>query len=197
MKKAIFFVIILLIFFLILYYNTSIFGNNIIIKDENKIVDYVLNNIKSYEAEIEVTVNSNKTQNVYKMKQVESNEYSSLEVLSTGKINGLKIEFKDGNLKVQNTILKLDKIYENYEPIMQNSLFLNAFIQDFKIGEESTTYQEEDQIIFQTKVDSNNSYNVYKKLYVDTKTIKPSKLEIKDNTKNTTICIIYNNIEIK
>lgn len=197
MKKAIFFVIILLIFFLILYYNTSIFGNNIIIKDENKIVDYVLNDIKEYEAEIEVTVNSNKTQNVYKMKQVESNEYSSLELLSTGKINGLKIEFKDGNLKVQNTILKLDKIYENYEPIMQNSLFLNAFIQDFKIGEESTTYQEEDQIIFETKVDSNNRYNVYKKLYVDTKTIKPSKLEIKDNTKNTTICIIYNNIEIK
>lgn len=197
MKKAIFFVIILLIFFLILYYNTSIFGNNIIIKDENKIVDYVLNDIKQYEAEIEVTVNGNKTQKVYKMKQFESNECSWLEVISTGKINGLKIEFKDGNLKVQNTVLKLDKIYENYEPIMQNALFLNAFIQDFKIGEESTTYQENDQIIFETKVDSNNRYNSFKKLYVDTKTIKPSKLEIKDNTQNTTICIIYNNIEIK
>ena len=196
MKKAIFFVIILLIFFLGLYYITSNFGNNIIIKDENKIVDYVLNNIKEYEAEIEVTVNSNKTKNVYKMKQKESEGYSYLEVISTGKINGLKIEFKDGNLNVQNTALKLDKIYENYKPIMKNSLFLNTFIEEFKIGE-STTYQENDQILFETKVDSNNRYNVYKKLYVDTKTVKPTKLEIKDNNQNTTTCIIYSNIEIK
>lgn len=196
MKKLIFFVIILLIFFLILYYNTSIFGNNIVIKSENKIVDYVINNIKEYEAEIEVTVNSNKSKNIYKMKQIVSKEYSSLEVLSTGKINGLKIEFKNGNLNVQNTKLKLDKIYENYEPMMKNSLFLDVFIKDFKEGE-STTYQEGDQIVFETKVDSNNSHNIYKKLYVDTKTVKPTKLEIKDNTKNTNICIIYNNIEIK
>lgn len=196
MKKAIFFVIILLIFFLGLYYITSNFGNNIIIKDENKIVDYVLNNIKEYEAEIEVTINSNKTKNVYKMKQKESENYSFLEVISTGKINGLKIEYKDGNLNVQNTVLKLDKIYENYEPIMKNSLFLNTFIEEFKIGE-STTYQENDQIVFETKVDSNNRYNVYKKLYVDTKTVKPTKLEIKDNNQNTTTCIIYSNIEIK
>ena len=196
MKKAIFFVIILLIFFWGLYYITSNFGNNIIIKDENKIVDYVLNNIKEYEAEIEVTVNSNKTKNVYKMKQKESEGYSYLEVISTGKINGLKIEFKDGNLNVQNTALKLDKIYENYKPIMKNSLFLNTFIEEFKIGE-STTYQENDQILFETKVDSNNRYNVYKKLYVDTKTVKPTKLEIKDNNQNTTTCIIYSNIEIK
>ena len=72
MKKMyiiLFFVIILLIIFAFCYYNTSIFGNNIVIKNENKIVDYVLNNINEYEAEIEVTVKSNKTTNIYKMKQ--------------------------------------------------------------------------------------------------------------------------------
>ncbi len=191
MKKMyiiLFFVIILLIIFAFCYYNTSIFGNNIIIKNENKIVDYVLNNINEYEAEIEVTVKSNKTTNIYKMKQNVSKNYSSIEVLSKGKINGLKIEMKDRNLKIQNTELKLDKIYENYEPLTNNTLFLNTFIKKFKESN-STTYMKENNIVFEVPN--------FGKLYVDMQTSKPIKLEIKDNTKKTNICINYISIEIK
>lgn len=191
MKKMyiiLFFVIILLIIFAFCYYNTSIFGNNITIKNENKIVDYVLNNINEYEAEIEVTVKSNKTTNIYIMKQNVSKDYSSIEVLSKGKINGLKIEMKDKNLRVQNTELKLDKIYENYEPLTNNTLFLNTFIEKFKAGN-STTYMEENNIVFEVPS--------LGKLYVDMQTSKPIKLEIKDNTKKTNICINYISIEIK
>ena len=191
MKKMyiiLFFVIILLIIFAFCYYNTSIFGNNIIIKNENKIVDYVLNNINEYEAEIEVTVKSNKTTNIYKMKQNVSKNYSSIEVLSKGKINGLKIEMKDRNLKIQNTELKLDKIYENYEPLTNNTLFLNTFIKKFKESN-STTYMKENNIVFEVPN--------FGKLYVDMQTSKPIKLEIKDNTTQTNICINYISIEIK
>ncbi|MCX4302788.1 MAG: hypothetical protein OSJ66_02060 [Clostridia bacterium] len=191
MKKMyiiLFFVIILLIIFAFCYYNTSIFGNNIVIKNENKIVDYVLNNINEYEAEIEVTVKSNKTTNIYKMKQNVSKNYSSIEVLSKGKINGLKIEMKDRNLKIQNTELKLDKIYENYEPLTNNTLFLNTFIKKFKESN-STTYMKENNIVFEVPN--------FGKLYVDMQTSKPIKLEIKDNTKKTNICINYISIEIK
>lgn len=190
MKKVyiiLFFVIILLIIFAFCYYNTSIFGNNIIIKNENKIVDYILN-IKEYEAEIEVTVKSNKTTNTYKMKQNVSNNYSSTEVISKGKINGLKIELIDKKLKVQNTELKLDKIYENYEALLNNTLFLNTFIERFKTSD-GTTYISENNTVFEV---SN-----FGKLYVDNQTLKPIKLEIKDNTKKTNICINYNSIEIK
>ncbi len=191
MKKMyiiLFFVIILLIIFAFCYYNTSIFGNNIIIKNENKIVDYVLNNINEYDAEIEVAVKSNKTTNIYKMKQNVSKNYSSIEVLSKGKINGLKIEMKDRNLKIQNTELKLDKIYENYEPLTNNTLFLNTFIKKFKESN-STTYMKENNIVFEVPN--------FGKLYVDMQTSKPIKLEIKDNTKKTNICINYISIEIK
>lgn len=182
------FVIILLIIFAFCYYNTSIFGNNIIIKNENKIVDYVLNNMNEYEAEIEVTVQSNKTTNTYKMKQNVSKDYSSLEVLSKGKINGLKIEIKDNNLKVQNTMLQLDKIYENYKPLTNNTLFLGTFIEKFK-NSNGATYMKENNIVF----DVPN----FGKLYVDTQTAKPIKLLIKDNTKKTNLCINYTSIEIK
>lgn len=191
MKKKyiiLFFVIFLLIIFLIFNYNTSIFGNNIIVNNENKVVDYVLNNINEYEAEIEVTVNSNKTTNMYRLKQIVSKDSSYMEVLSSGKIGGLKIEFKDKTLKVSNTELKLDKIYENYEPLINNTLFLDTFIKKFKESN-STTYIEGNFIVFEVPR--------FGKLYVDIKSSKPTKLEIKDNTQNTNICINYNSIEIK
>lgn len=190
MKKKyiiLFFVIILLIIFAICYYNTSNFGNNISVNNENKVVDYILN-INDYEAEIEVTVESNKTTNIYELKQCVSGDSSSLEVLSKGKIGGLKIEFKDKTLKVQNTELKLDKIYENYEPLVDNLLFLNTFIKCFKESD-STTYMEGNFIVFEIPRVA--------KLYVDMKDSKPTKLEIKDNTKKTNICINYISIEIK
>ena len=179
MKKKyiiLFFVIILLIIFAICYYNTSNFGNNISVNNENKVVDYILN-INDYEAEIEVTVESNKTTNIYELKQCVSGDSSSL-----------KIEFKDKTLKVQNTELKLDKIYENYEPLVDNLLFLNTFIKCFKESD-STTYMEGNFIVFEIPRVA--------KLYVDMKDSKPTKLEIKDNTKKNNICINYNSIEIK
>lgn len=190
MKKRyifLFFVIILLIVFLIFNYNTSNFGNNISVKNENKVVDYILN-INEYEAEIEVTVESNKTTNVYNLKQSVTKDGSSLEVLSKGKISGLKIDIKDKTLKIQNTELKLDKIYENYESLVDNTLFLDTFIKRFKESN-STTYMEDNFIIFEIPK--------FAKLYVDMRSSKPTKLEIKDNTKKTSICINYNSIEIK
>lgn len=148
MKKLIFFVIILLLILVFLYYNTSIFGNNIIIKDENKIASAVLSSFYNYEAEIEVTVKSNKTVNIYEMKQKVDGNYSSFEVTSTGRINGLKVEFENSTLKVTNTDLKLNRIYDNYNGIMKNSLFLNNFADEFK-STNSTTYKEDNQFIFE------------------------------------------------
>lgn len=187
MKKLIFFVIILLLILIFLYYNTSIFGNNIIVKDENKVAKACLDSFYNYEAEIEVTVKSNKTTNTYEMKQKVEGDYSYFEVTSTGKIKGLKVEFENKTLKFTNTELKLNRIYDNYEGIMKNSLFLNNFADEYK-STNSTTYKENNTFIFETD-------NGKKKLYVSGETLKPEKLEIKDNTKNTVICIVYKRIE--
>lgn len=187
MKKLIFFVIILLLILVILYYNTSIFGNNISIKDENKVAKVCLDSFYNYEAEIEVKIKSNKTTNIYEMKQKVDGDYSFFEVISTGKINGLKVEFENGTLKFTNTILNLDKIYSNYSNIMKNSLFLNNFADEFK-NTNSTTYKENNEFIFETDEGK-------KKLYVSTNTLKPEKFEITDDNQNTSICITYKRIE--
>ena len=75
----------------------------------------------------------------------------------------------------------------------------NTFLQDYKNVENTSSYKERNgEIILEITLNNNqNTYIKYKKLYVDSNTLKPTKLEVQDNTKNETICIIYNNIELK
>ena len=90
----------------------------------------------------------------------------------------------------------MEKIYDNYEYALNNNLFLNTFIQDYK-NNDSYCYEEDDKIILKTELSSNsNTYIKFKELYLDKKTGLPKELIIKDNTKNTYISIIYNDIKI-
>ena len=75
----IFFIILIIIFssiFLIFNYKTLKSGNNTIsIKNIENVSEYILN-INEYNAEVEVTVKSNKNENKYNIKQRCKNNYS-------------------------------------------------------------------------------------------------------------------------
>ncbi len=196
LKKIVFFVIIFCTIFGFLYYKNFLFGNNI---SKNRSEKDILNDMEQYQAEINVRVVSNKTQNEYVMKQEVNGNYCMQEVIQGESIEGIKIELNQNNLKVSNAKLNLEKVYENYNNLLDHAMFLNCFVQDYKNEENTSNYFEENgELIFEVKLNRNqNTYIKYKKLYIDSQTQKPTKLEIKDNTKNKTICIIYNNIEFK
>ena len=197
LKKIVFFVIIFLIFLIIFHYKNNLFGNNII-KNRNKIEEKILNSFENYSAEMEITVNSNKTSNSYEIYQEVSDNQSKQEVKKGENIEGLKIELNQNNLKISNTKLNLEKVYENYTNLLNNSLFLNTFSNDYRNEENTTNYSEEnDEIIMEVKLNKNqNTYISSKILHVNHDTLKPTKLEVKDNTNKETICIIYNSIEL-
>lgn len=188
--------LIIVITFLFFYYKNSKNGNNIVNKSQDKIIDYVLNDFKEYEAKVEVTVTSNKNENKYEIKQVVTKDSSIQEVIKPENIEGLKIELDGNDLKILNTRLQLEKIYNDYEVLLNNSLFLNVFIEDCD-NNPPKVYKENEEIIFEIKLENASTYVKHKKLYIDRKTGKPKKLEIKDNTKKTRTCIIYSDIEIK
>ena len=48
----------------------------------------------------------------------------------------------------------------------------------------------------ETKVKNSNKYIAYKKLYIDNKTYKPTKMLIQDVNKKTLVYISYKEIEI-
>lgn len=167
-------------------------GNN---STNQEIVDNILK-ISSYEATIEVEVNSNKNNNKYILKQKYiSPNTSEQEVIEPENIKGVKLIKNQNELKVENSSLSLSKLYNNYECMTDNSLDLNSFIEDYKSSDNSYYEENDNEIIMKTESEKNNKYMKYKELYVDKKSKKPTKMEIKDDSKKTAIYILYNEVK--
>ena len=118
MKKSYIAIIIIaffLLLFFIIYYNLQKNGNTIINKQD--IVERLLKNSIRYSAEIEVEVQTNKNKNKYKIKQEENQNYSKQEIIEGQNIKGLIIEINNNILKIKNTTLNLEKIYEDYNDV--------------------------------------------------------------------------------
>lgn len=141
-------------------------------------------------------VNSNKTQNQYKIKQsyIAPNQ-ANQEVLEPQTMKGIIVSYDGNNLKVENTKLSLSKIYENYPYVSDNNLWLSDFIKTYKEDENAIIKEEENQVIMQAKREVNSSI-IKKTLYIDKKTAKPTKLEVQDMNQKMLVYILYNEIKI-
>ena len=201
-KKRIFFIICVLIIiiisvFLIFFNNKGAknlkIGNN---SSSQEIVDYILN-ISSYEATIDVEVTSNKNSNKYIIKQkYESSGIIEQEVIEPNNIKGVKIIKEGENLRIENTNLNLNMIFEKYNYLSDNVLDLDSFIENYKNNSESKFYEKDNQLILETVDNSNNKNLKHKTLYIDKSTTNPTKMEIKDTNKNSSIYIIYNEVKV-
>ena len=168
-------------------------GNN---STSQEVVDYILN-ISSYEATIDVEVNSNKNTNKYKIKQQYVVDGINMqEVIEPSNIAGVKI-IKDGDaLRIENTNLNLSTVFEKYDYISDNVLDLEAFIKNYKECDNSK-YEEKDDIIIMKTIDKSNEKNIKNKvLYIEKSTGKPIEMEIKDNNKKLTIYIKYSEVNV-
>lgn len=170
-------------------------GNNNLNKTLEEVEDYILN-IKEYTATIEVTVNSNKNSNKYLIKQTHKEKNDEQEVLEPDTIKGVKLTYKDSSLKVENSNLNLEKIYNNYPYIESNILWLNSFIEEYRNSEQRNITEKNEEIVMQIER-KNDKKIATEELTLDKKTLKPTKLSIMDNSKNVIVYILYNEIEIK
>ena len=178
-------------------YKNRNFGNNINSKKTDLIVKNVLN-MQSYEADVEIRVISNKNENTYKIRQqnIENQKYKQT-LQSPAKIEGTEIIFDNNKLEIKNTKLNLSKIYEDYEYLEENALLLNTFVNEYKIGNEVTQTETENEIVLEVKIkNEQNKYIKYKTLYINKNTGKPTKMEIKDITQKVLVYILYNEIKI-
>ena len=188
--------IIIIIFFIIFFSKNmaNIFktGNN---NTSQTIVNDILN-IKSYEIMAEIEIKSNKNENKYIIKQKYiSPEYNYQEVIEPENIKGVIIERDGNNLKIQNTNLNLTTMFNNYEYLSENVLDLSSFIQECK-NEEYKQKENLNEILLEISSKKANPYIAKKILYIDKKTAKPTKMEIKDNNQNTEIHILYTEVKI-
>lgn len=200
MKKKFFIIVFVLLMFLIFFififskseYKSKISGNNISKSDNIDIL-----NMSSYEAIVMVEVHSNKNINKYVMKQkyLSSNVFYQ-EVIEPSNLKGLKIVYDGTNTVLENSLLSIKKVYENFQGDVSN-LSLIGFASEYKEGTESYTEETSDELIMKTKISkSKNKYQMYENLYISKNSNLPTKMEILDINKNITVYILYNEIKI-
>ena len=184
-------IILVLIFFIQIAYKNIKDGNNII-KSEIDLIEYILN-ISSYQAKLEVTINSNKTTNKYVLEQyyLQPN-YSKQIVKEPSNIKNLEIIYNGSDLEIRNTNLGLSKIYENHNYLNENILWLNYFI--FNCNSKGYTIKEMDnELVLETKIEK---YNYQGILYINKKTSLPIKMEILDDSNKNKVYIEYKEIKL-
>lgn len=206
-KKIIIFVIIAIVVASVLIYffyknvnKNSNLGNNLINKTNQEIEEYILN-ISSYEANVEVTVESNKNKTQYKLKQSYVSPNIEKQVVEEpNNIQGLQTTYDGTKLTINNTKLNLSTVYENYPYFTQNYIWLNSFIEDYKAkkqeGKNCKLYEEDSNLIMEVILEQSNPYVSYKKLFIDKKTGKITKLVVQDKNKKNLVYILYNEIKI-
>lgn len=198
-KKVLILVIILLLtisaIFIIFNYKKLKTGNTIINKSEEEIVDYILN-ISSYKAIMEIEVQTNKNKTQYIVEQTLKDKVSKQEVIQPENIAGVVTQYDGTNLKISNNKLNLSTTYENYEYIVNNKLWIDSFIKEYKEVEDKKVTTLGEEIILELRNEKENKYGVYKKLYIDKKTAKPTKMIIEDINQNEIVYILYTEIEI-
>lgn len=188
------FIIILLTIFLILYYKNNKNGNTTINKSEEEIINSILE-MKSYSANLDITIETNKNKTQYKVKQSLENGKANQEVIEPQNIAGVITEYDGVNLKIKNSKLDLETTFQNYQYIVENRLWLDSFIEDFKTLESKKVSSNQNEIILEVKR-NDNPYNIYKKLYIDKKTGKPIKMIVQDINQKTLVYILYTEITI-
>ena len=199
-NKAVFLTItiillLLVVFFSIYYYKIMKNGNTMINKSEEEILEYILN-MQSYDAKMNITIETNKNKTQYVVAQNVNGIISKQEVLEPENIAGVITEYDGTNLKIINNKLDLSTTFENYQYITDNRLWLNSFIEQYKDSDNARkSINENDEIVLEFKKDD-NQYNVYEKLYIDKKTAKPTKLIVQDINKKTLVYILYTEIQI-
>lgn len=190
-------IIIFLSIFLIIFNNKTAknfkIGNT---KSSQEIVDNILN-ISSYEAQIEVEVKSNKNTNKYIIKQKYIKpDILEQEIIEPENIKGLKVIKNGKETKIENTKINLTKIFNEYEELTGNYLDLITFIEEYKENSKTKFEEKNNEIIMKTESEKNLKYQKYKNLYIDIKTGNPTKLEVKDNNKDTVVYILYNKVKL-
>lgn len=186
--------------FIKMNYKNKNIGHNMSNKNIEEIEKYILD-ISSYQAKLEITVESNKNSNKYVLEQTyQKDKISKQKILEPNNIEGVEIIYEAGKLTLNNSKLSLTTIYENYTNLAENCLWLDSFIEDYKEQKDAnqTTIKEQDNIvIMETKTrNENNRYIYHKQLSIDKKTGKPTKLLVQDINKKNLIYILYNEIEV-
>ena len=161
-------------------------------------VQKMLTELESYEAEITITRISNKGENTYGAKQwyLISGEYK-MEITSPNDVAGNYTIYNGNKVCQYNPKMNTSVAIEVEENQARNELFLGQFIKNYLKSEEVAIHvvenlEEGTSTVLEAIIPGNYKYTATEKLWIDNKTILPTRLVIYDIDGNERYIVEYN-----
>ena len=174
-------------------------GNTLSNKTIQEIEEYILN-ISSYEAQIEVTITSNKNENKYKIRQSYSEPNIEKQIVEEpSNLQGLETIYDGNILTIRNTKLNLITIYQDYPYFSNNDLWLHSFIEEYKQEKnegKTRLLEKENKIIMELKTQTSDKSVEYKKLVINKEENRIEEFMVQDKNQKNLVYILYNEIKI-
>ena len=156
-------------------------------------------NVRSFSAEIEVTVTVERTTNTYQMRQYYKSDMFREDILSPENLAGTTYIFAGGTMLVippdNNDDIQFKDIPEtrNYTFLPEFfSRYFNAEAEVSSINTELTDIAEDDNVtVLEIQLDGNNIYRASQKLWIDNQTLKPIRLETFDVNGTSLITVTF------
>jgi len=171
-------------------------GNTMHIQTEEELERYILN-IRAYKAEMTVSIQSNKTNHRYKMRQeYEKNGIQKMIIEEPEIRKGMEIIKQGETITVKNTHLGFRNLYAEQEGMTGNYMWLPTFLETYQNDRARSKKKTETETIFFASIQTKHPYYQYLELHVDNRTKKPTQFMVQDKDKNNRIYILYNEMEI-
>ena len=84
---------------------------------------------------------------------------------------------------------------QRYEEAKEKYEDTQTKLEEYKSSEKSYYEEKNDTIMMTAECKNSSKYMKYKELYIDKNLAKPTKMEIKDDSKKTAIYILYNEVK--
>lgn len=189
--------------FILIVFLITIFSGCSIKKDEVSTMEKIQNqlkNMESYQCTGTLTRISNKSENVYEIKQYykSTGEYK-LEMLAPEDVAGNYTVYNGESVFQYNPRIQGKVIQGVPKSQMRNELFLGCFIKNYFQSEDVTVETGNMDIqkstVLEAVIPGENKYTATEKLWIDEETLKPLKLVIYDTEGKERYIIEYKDFE--
>lgn len=189
--------------FILIVFLITVFSGCSIKKDEVSTMEKIQNqlkNMESYQCTGTLTRISNKSENVYEIKQYykSTGEYK-LEMLAPEDVAGNYTVYNGESVFQYNPRIQGKVIQGVPKSQMRNELFLGCFIKNYFQSEDVTVETGNMDIqkstVLEAVIPGENKYTSTEKLWIDEETLKPLKLVIYDTEGKERYIIEYKDFE--
>jgi outer membrane lipoprotein-sorting protein len=164
-------------------------------------VQKLLMKLKTYQCDVVFVVTNNKSTNVYKAKHMyKFPDKYRIEVLEPNELKGQTTIYNGDKAYIYHPQLNTYLNTQNFNNSMEYSTFVGAFVERFKDNGGARfkldSFQDKQCYVLELPIKDENPYRTMEKIWIDTDSILPVKVEILDKNNKVNAQVLYENFVV-